>query len=394
MHWTLTIADLVTWGLIAAVGIVLRLTKTGLEAGAKKGTELAIANINWPTELAHAIEKARGRLGVSRAAVQSTARISLCAACTALLWNAALAAASEPASTPLTVEWFSKLLQAVAVLAGGAWAYFRFVRFRTLKKRVEYSFSWKTSPIGGAVLLGILTVKLTNKGNTQIELRKNDRTNDNYRCTLDYGLVSASSGGVPVKFINVRPRDLAPLPFLFKAHRRIEPGETIDDVVVLRVDTSGASAIQFYSQVLTVTRRGKRENMMSSTVAFPLEAKATHCDAISDDEQDDYDRITEVRSILRGWIGEASALLASGLSDPVAQQVAALVEPVLRLASELVPGAKGSSIQRAETCAQGLERICGLLDKRWSDIDENAVLEQVASILRTSLTNDVESRLH
>ena len=46
--------------LVAAGGVVLRLAQAGLEAGAKKGAEEAIARINWPTELAHALESARG----------------------------------------------------------------------------------------------------------------------------------------------------------------------------------------------------------------------------------------------------------------------------------------------------------------------------------------------
>lgn len=59
MDWNL-IVSFATLVLLGAGSVVLFVAKAGLEAGAKKGAEAAIAKINWPTELARAIENARG----------------------------------------------------------------------------------------------------------------------------------------------------------------------------------------------------------------------------------------------------------------------------------------------------------------------------------------------
>ena len=167
-------------------------------------------------------------------------------------------------ANPLEVlDFVQKLVSVLAILGAAGWGYFRFVRFRTLAKRVEFQFDWRTVPVEGTRLLGVLTVKLSNRGNTHIELRKDD----DYRCTLGVGLIAAPRWVGRAVCANLRQSELDPLPYLFKAHRRIEPGETIDDVSVVFVELREALVIQFNAQVLTLGRGGKREALMSSTVA-------------------------------------------------------------------------------------------------------------------------------
>jgi len=92
-----------------------------------------------------------------------------------------------------TWEFTEKFLGAIhyfvataALLAGGIWAYFKFVRYRTLKPRLEFSFDWTLLDQEYSYLLAILRLKLANMGQTKIALRKKNR----HRCFLKYALIT------------------------------------------------------------------------------------------------------------------------------------------------------------------------------------------------------------
>lgn len=269
------------------------------------------------------------------------------------------------------VDFVQKLVATAAVAVAGWWAFFRFIRFRTLNPRVEFSFDWKTDILDvpqlvqGTSLLGILTVKLANRGNTQIELRKDE----NYRCTLGVGLITPPSNPGCMTYANCRASALEPLPFLFKAHRRIEPGETIDDVVVIFVKVRDAVAIQFNAQLLTLRPtswlralrgKGDREALMSSTVAFPIAPGKSGSSASNNDEQDDYNEIHEARAYLFGWIGEAKALRATNLSDDAASKFQTELDKASRLLPLLVDNAEPEVIKNAFACADELKKLVNL----------------------------------
>lgn len=248
-----------------------------------------------------------------------------------------------------------KVVGIAAVLGGAAWAYFRFVRFRTLKKRVEFNFDWATAILEHGRVVGVLTVKLTNKGNTQIVLRKDQH----YRCPLTCSLIPNRPQSEPLIPVTLYPDDLLPIGFIFKAHKRIEPGETIDDVAVLSLDASSSIAIQFNAEVLTLNGFGGREQIASSMVAFPLGPTPTHATACSDDEQDDYDETKEIRKILRGWIGETINLLGRGKLTSQISDLSALKVEAEALVEQLVGIASEGVLSAARKCADSIAKIVG-----------------------------------
>lgn len=248
-----------------------------------------------------------------------------------------------------------KAVGILAVLGGAAWAYFRFIRFRTLKKRVEFNFDWATSIVKDGRTVGVLTVKLTNKGNTQIELRKDQH----YRCPLTSSLIQARPQTEALIPVTLYPADLSPLGFIFKAHKRIEPGETIDDVAVLSIDTSSSIAIQFCAAVLTLNGHGGREQIASSMIAFPLGLVPDKATACSDDEQDVYDETKEIREILRGWIGETRNFIGSGKIIPELNELATLKLQAEAFVIQLVGTQPQNVLTEARKCADRISMILG-----------------------------------
>jgi hypothetical protein len=246
------------------------------------------------------------------------------------------------------LDFFNKLVTTLAFLVAGGWAWFRFARLRTLKKRVEFSFDWKASPMEGSSIVGILTVKFKNTGNTEVILRKDAHP----RVTLGFGLIRPATQPNEIPSVNLSSRELSALPFLFKPHSQIEPGETIDDVVVLCLDVTKAVAIQFHVQVFTVTKRGKRKHLMSSMIAFPMALDPIQSFACSEDEQDDYDEFAETRGMLSGWIAESKKLLSQNRSGDNAEKLRELIEDgsssILALDRERSPEALKSAQKYAE----------------------------------------------
>jgi hypothetical protein len=284
------------------------------------------------------------------------------------------------------VELLSKVVSILAILVAGTWAFMRFIRFRTFKKRVEFSFAWKGSETRDGTLLGILTVKLSNKGMTQISLRKDEdfrysltqilvhwasklsnkrvtqislRNDEDFRCPLFYSLVQLANLDKPAVYLNSRERDLRPLPFLFKAHRLIEPGETIDDVAILDLNVGDAVAIQFHAQVFSVRPNGRREILMSSVAAFPLTAIPDASVVVSGDEQEEYDENTEVRARLKGWVAEAELALQRGYASEKKNEIEGLIED----ASKCIEALWGPSVSsdQINAASQSIERLKALI---------------------------------
>ena len=288
-------------------------------------------------------------------------RIQLPLSKTLLLWmlaihfqamGADLGALVPPANF---LEVIQKGVGIAAVLGTAGWAYFRFVRFRTLKKRVEFNFDWSTAAIDQGRIVGVLAIKLTNKGNTQIELRKDKH----FRCPLTCALIPSRPQTESWLPVTLFPDDLEEVGFIFKAHKRIEPGETIDDVAILSIDATSSIAIQFNAEVLTIDSRGNREQIASSMIAFPIGLVPIHATACSEDEQDDYDETKELRKILRGWIGEARNLLGRGSLIPQAEELKSLVEEGRILVNLLVGNPSEEVLVNARKCADRFEVIVG-----------------------------------
>lgn len=192
---------------------------------------------------------------------------------------------------------FQNVIASAAVIIGALWAYFRFVRFRTLRPRLEFNFECSRSNIDDSHGLLILTVKLTNRGQTKVGLRKGTLP----RCFLKYALIPESDPDAAVALLTIPPNRLEHLDIAFKPHGWIEPGETIDDVKVLKIRTSRLLAVQVELLVFGVQK-------WSASAAFPLIGGPASSSFKSEDEQDAYEEAEALREQLRNVVARIGRL--------------------------------------------------------------------------------------
>jgi hypothetical protein len=145
------------------------------------------------------------------------------------------------------------LAATVAISVSTVWGYFRFIRFRTLKPRLEFAFDWNGAENRETKALGILTIKLSNRGATKVNLRKAHK----HRCFLKYALLKAERTDEELSILSLPSERLEELAKVFVAHKWIEPGETIDDVKALYLQAPNALAVQF-EVVLFGAQNGRR----------------------------------------------------------------------------------------------------------------------------------------
>ncbi len=167
------------------------------------------------------------------------------------------------------------LFETLAIIVAGLWAYFRFVRFRMLKPRVAFSFSARILPNQSGAKLAIVTVKLTNNGNTKLSLaqprrlagrlrsRQHRRNPHEGRCFLRFGVTNAGEPPRQALPIHQSPQELSGVVTIFATHEWIEPQETIDDIAVLQLPSGDAAVLQLYAAMYVAAR-------MSSSAAFPV----------------------------------------------------------------------------------------------------------------------------
>lgn len=233
---------------------------------------------------------------------------------------------------------------ATAVIGGAAWGYFRFVRFRTLKPRLEFSFDWNRADNNETKSVAILTLRLTNRGNTKVDLR---REKDEHRCFLKYALITADLADDALSLISLPVDELEHLDTVFSAHKWIEPGETIDDVKILHIQQQSVLAAQFELVIFGAQK-------WSASAAFPLLGMDTSARSSSEDEQDEYEeqeaakeglknsrararrtlrrRVGDDKTNLEGLIQEAASVLSRLAGGPVGSH---LLGEVKRLREEL-----------------------------------------------------------
>lgn len=192
---------------------------------------------------------------------------------------------------------FQNLIASAAVIVVALWAYFRFVRFRTLRPRLEFNFECSRSNIDDSHVLVILTVKLTNRGQTKVELREGKHP----RCFLKYALIAHEGPDVVIALLTVPPNRLEHLDAAFGPHRWIEPGETIDDVKVISINKARLLAIQVELVVFGVQK-------WSASAAFPLIGDPESKSFKSEDEQDEYEEAEALREGLRNVLARIRQL--------------------------------------------------------------------------------------
>jgi hypothetical protein len=229
---------------------------------------------------------------------------------------------------------------------GGIWAYFKFVRYRTLKPRLIFSFDWKLLDQDYSHLLAILRLKLENRGQAKVGLRKKKQ----HRCYLKYALITEalSLSQQPISLLTVPAQRLLHLDTVFAAHGWIEPGETIDDVKVLTIEKKKLLAVQF--EVLAFGAQ-----KWSAPAAFPLIGSSVSDSCDSEDEQDEYTEAEATEEGLRSVLARArrlSEVERLPLKDLI-HEIEALLRDVNRERTFVRNGRR--LIDKAEQCLRSIK---------------------------------------
>jgi hypothetical protein len=127
---------------------------------------------------------------------------------------------------PLTAGWtewadgLASVAQALAIVVGGFWAYFKFLRGRTFAARAELAVA--AAPLPGEPPALRVTATLRNTGLSKLPLRT--------QAVLLYGIVPQPTEDDPVAVVE---RKLGKAKKILAAHHWVEAGETIADETVL-----------------------------------------------------------------------------------------------------------------------------------------------------------------
>ena len=144
------------------------------------------------------------------------------------------------------------IVTALAVLVGGYWTYFKFVRGRTYRPRlsVDMAGQWRTS---GTLDLLHIRIRVTNIGASKVSLNQ-------YGTGLRLSFLADEQGGAPDDAVWASvalggdPRQARTFEILTE-HDWIEPGETVSDDLLLNLGRAPSIAKLELALVWSLSRR-------------------------------------------------------------------------------------------------------------------------------------------
>ena len=166
-----------------------------------------------------------------------------------------IAQVGDASTAPSTLDSAKTLAEAVqaavttiALVVGGIWAYFRFVKERTYRPRLEVGMHGEWRRVGRQRLLSArVTVK--NIGTSVVELAQKGTGLRVSRMSS----ITAPPSRVSWERIRVFS--------IFEEHKWIEPGETISDDLLLHISVSDGEPVLFETR-LVWTWRGSEGNIV------------------------------------------------------------------------------------------------------------------------------------
>jgi hypothetical protein len=130
--------------------------------------------------------------------------------------------AAHPGGSRVTLDAIDKIVKIVAVILGGVWTYLNYVRGRTFRRRLEPKISGKIASgvdIGTWMVAGMVQAK--NVGLSKVDIEASGTA-----IVIEDMVLGASKKGIP-KIVEVEI--VGGVLGVFKRHRWIEPGETIEE---------------------------------------------------------------------------------------------------------------------------------------------------------------------
>jgi len=135
------------------------------------------------------------------------------------------------------------VVQALAIVVGGSWVYFKFVRSRTFARRAELDVEAGIQGVSGSQTVKVKAT-LKNAGLSKLPLRANRKV----------VIVSGVQSDERVVRANVTLHHYMISP-IFTAHQWVEPNEIIQDEVLLPVDSSSGQWLAFRAEVVVTGQR-------------------------------------------------------------------------------------------------------------------------------------------
>jgi hypothetical protein len=172
------------------------------------------------------------------------------------------------------VDVVATVIQASAIVIGGAWAYFKFIHGRTFKNRAEVDVTAR--PLDPAGELILVEVTMTNTGLRKIAIGEGSRK----VVQLDRLAQGDWDPGVTIRW-GEDPRDALVSRPVFRTHDWVEPGETIREEVVLAPPEPGPPVVA-YQVRLFVAVEGRKPVAWTANAVVPVGA-----DGASEDRSED-----------------------------------------------------------------------------------------------------------
>ena len=133
------------------------------------------------------------------------------------------------------------LLTSLAILAGGAWAYFKFFKGRTFRERLEIQVTAKMQNINEKRIV-VASLKVSNIGFAKIPIEEKGTGLNVLICDFGEADYNWAKGG--------KWNDVATVSVL-RGHSWIEPGESIIDQQIFLLPSTPTEAIKFTLQVVS-----------------------------------------------------------------------------------------------------------------------------------------------
>jgi len=162
------------------------------------------------------------------------------------------------------VDLVGTAVTAIAVVVGAVWAYYRFIRDRTYRPRLDVSMACERHRVREQRLL-LARVRVKNIGASNVELLQEGTG-------LRISTLGATPEHAPVTWTSrtVRP--------LLEQHQWIEPGETVSDDVLVRIDDVGVGEPVLLETRLRWKLRDRRSRVVvvSARQVFPDGTRIDH----------------------------------------------------------------------------------------------------------------------
>lgn len=149
-------------------------------------------------------------------------------------------------------EIIQHMVEIAAIVVGGVWAYYKFLRMRTFKSRLDLAVRGEVLDKSEPLYLSVI-LKAQNIGLTRVRLEPKSA---GLRILVQKGLGSSS------EVARVEWERLATYP-LFEGEEWVEPGETLQDSLLITIPAAEVFPIRL--EALIVCQGSRWLNMMNRT---------------------------------------------------------------------------------------------------------------------------------